>query len=648
MQFTRFDRQLVAAIALIVLLTIAIVVNCRNTHALRTETGWVAHTLTVLDGLETINIHLREAESIQRTYLIVGGDVVPQQFRKSVDAAREAVQRVVALTSDNAQQQSRVPRLTDQIDELERYWTNTMLLRNSAGIEAATRRLQAGVSEQMMAALQSQLQNAAAAERQLLEERSVAVRQTYLFAQIAGLASGIASIAGVLAFILLMQRRLRERNAAARTIAEFGERLRTTLASIGDAVISTDTAGCITNMNPVAESLTGWSKQEAFGRPLESVFRIVNEYSREAVPSPTARALQEGVIVGLANHTVLITKDGRELPIDDSAAPIRCKQGEIVGCVLVFRDVGERRQLENRIQEQLAGAQLLASIVETSDDAIISKALNGIIRSWNAAAERIFGYSASEAIGQPITIVIPQERLSEEVEIIAALKKGERVNHFVTERVRRDGSRIWVSLTISPLYDETGEVVGASKIARDVSREREMVERERRLLHEAATANLKFRAYFDQGAVFAGLMDIDGTLIEANRLSIEGCGFQRGEVLGRQFAEGPWWSPSPGLSERVRDACRVAANGETFRGELPYYFADGSQRVAEVIIAPVKDETGKVLYLAPIGTDVTERKRVEADCQKFITVVENSTDFIAMCDLEKVGRSTSTRRVCEW
>ncbi|HVK12566.1 MAG TPA: PAS domain S-box protein, partial [Gemmataceae bacterium] len=128
--------------------------------------------------------------------------------------------------------------------------------------------------------------------------------------------------------------------------AEQRERLRTTLVSIGDAVITTDTAGRVTNLNAVAEALTGWSDREAAGHPLDAVFRIVTEATRRPVENPVARALRDGRIVGLANHTVLIARDGTERPIDDSAAPIRCKAGEVVGCVLVFRDISERKREE--------------------------------------------------------------------------------------------------------------------------------------------------------------------------------------------------------------------------------------------------------------------------------------------------------------
>ena len=256
--------------------------------------------------------------------------------------------------------------------------------------------------------------------------------------------------------------------------------LQVTLGSIGDAVITTDTRGTVTYMNAVAESMTGWREREAVGQPLDAVFRIVNEDTRLPVENPAAKALREGSVVGLANHTVLITRDGLDCPVDDSAAPIRNEAGEISGCVLIFRDVTARRKLELERAQQFLTARLLASIVESSDDAIISKSLDGVIQSWNAAAVGVFGYTADQAIGRHISLVIPPDRIAEEDQIISALRAGRRIEHFETERIRADGRRVFVSLTVSPVKDDVGNVVGASKIVRDITdRKRAEAEREK-------------------------------------------------------------------------------------------------------------------------------------------------------------------------
>jgi PAS domain S-box-containing protein len=255
---------------------------------------------------------------------------------------------------------------------------------------------------------------------------------------------------------------LQARKRAEEELRKRSEWLRITLASIGDAVISTDAAGRVTFMNGVAESLTGWTQSDAAGRPLAEVFQIVNEGSREPGANPALRALQEGTVVGLANHTILIARDGTERFIDDSAAPIRDDSGVAVGAVLVFRDVTERRKAEE------AQARL-AAIIESSQDAIISKTLDGVIRTWNTGAERLFDYTAHEAIGQSITLIIPPDRRDEEYEILARISQGARIEHFETVRVSKLGRRIDISLTVSPIRDRNGRIIGASKIARDIT-----------------------------------------------------------------------------------------------------------------------------------------------------------------------------------
>jgi PAS domain S-box-containing protein len=158
----------------------------------------------------------------------------------------------------------------------------------------------------------------------------------------------------------LVTRDITQRRQAEETLRQKTESFRTTLSSIGDAVIATDAQGRVELLNPVAEALTGWTSDQAYGRPLDEVFRIVNEQSRQPVPSPVARVLQEGIVVGLANHTLLLARDGREIPIADAGAPIRNDQGQITGVVLVFRDQTLQRRIERR---QEAERELLQQIV---------------------------------------------------------------------------------------------------------------------------------------------------------------------------------------------------------------------------------------------------------------------------------------------
>jgi PAS domain S-box-containing protein len=407
---------------------------------------------------------------------------------------------------------------------------------------------------------------------------------------------------------------LQARQRAEATLREQSEWLRVTLSSIGDAVISTDAEGRVTFMNGVAESLTGWTQAEALSQSLTDVFRIVNEQTRQPVENPALRALREGIIVGLGNHTILIARDGTERPIGDSASPMLDEMGNKVGAVLVFRDVTEQRRAEE-VRARLA------AIIDSSEDAVVSKTLDGIITSWNAGAQRLFGYTPDEAVGQSITLIIPPERQDEERTILDRLRRGERVEHFETVRVAKDGRRLDISLTVSPIRNPEGDIIGASKIARDITERttavlalRESEERYRRAAAEAARAaeaNAKFRAFFEQGTNFAGVLALDGTVVEANRLCLDACGFTRDEVIDKPFWECGWWNRSAALMDMVRSACRQAASGQLFRTESDYFVASGEERVVDLILAPVTDEAGHVLFVAATGTDVTERRRME-------------------------------------
>ena len=382
------------------------------------------------------------------------------------------------------------------------------------------------------------------------------------------------------------------------------EVFRVTLRSIGDAVITTDTAGRITDLNEVSETLTGWSHAEALGQPLEQVFNIVNEVTRQPVDNPALRSLREGVVVGLANHTVLIKKDGLECPIDDSAAPIRNELGHISGCVLIFRDVTVQRLAERDKANQLLTARLLASIVESSNDAIISKTLDGTIQSWNAAAEHLFGYSAAEAVGQHISLVIPAERLGEEEKIIASLRAGDRIEHFVTERVRSDGQRIIVSLTISPIKDENGEVIGASKIVRDVT-ERMQAESERE----------KFVTLVESSTDFIGICDLEGRPSFVNHAGLKLVGLDDIEEARRTPVRDFFF---PEDQDKIMNQFfpDVLAHGNAEIEIRFRHFKTGEPRWMTYKVLALTDSAMQPVGFATVSQDITERKRLEDNLRR--------------------------------
>jgi PAS domain S-box-containing protein len=411
----------------------------------------------------------------------------------------------------------------------------------------------------------------------------------------AGIVVGVLAYLFTCALIITIGEAMRR--AQTRASAR-GEVLRVTLGSIGDAVITTDIEGRVTYLNRVAESLTGWTEHDALGHPLAEVFRIINEDSRKTVESPATRALRQGVVVGLANHTLLIARDGSERPIDDSAAPIRDDGDVVSGCVLIFRDVSERRQWEKREADRLLSARLLASIVESSDDAIISKSLDGIIQTWNAAAERLFGHTSQEAVGRHISLVIPPDRIAEEDRIIATLKAGTRIEHFETERIRKNGQRILVSLTVSPIRNDAGVVIGASKIVRDIT-ERSLAESERQ----------KLVTLVENSTDFIGICDMNAVPIFMNRAGLQMIGLDSLEEA-RTVRVTDFFFPEdePRVSELFRD---VLDKGHAEIDVRFRHFKTGQALWMAYKVLRLDDPRGQPVAIATVSQDVTERRRME-------------------------------------
>ncbi|MEQ1758374.1 MAG: PAS domain S-box protein [Vicinamibacterales bacterium] len=435
------------------------------------------------------------------------------------------------------------------------------------------------------------------------------------FGAIVGVAAYLFTCALIIGFGEAMRRSQRLAN-------EQREVLRVTLRSIGDAVITTDLQGRVTYLNSVAEAITGWRQPDAFGQPLDAVFRIVNEDTRLPVENPATRALREGVVVGLANHTVLVHKDGSECPIDDSAAPIRNERDEVSGCVLTFRDVTAQRRHDHERSSQMLMSWLLASIVESSDDAIISKSLDGIIQSWNAAAERLFGYAADQAIGHHISLVIPEDRLAEEDHILANLRAGTRIDHFETERRRADGQRINVSLTISPIRDAAGHIVGASKIVRDIS-ERKRAEADRQ----------QFVTLIESSTDFIGICALDGTPLFLNRAGLALVGLADLEdARSKPVASFFFPEDQQMIVEEFLPSVLEKGHGEVdvrFRN-----FTTGEARWMAYKVLTLPDANGRPRAFATVSQDVTERRRLEDDLRRLAADLSEAdrrkNEFLAM------------------
>ena len=282
--------------------------------------------------------------------------------------------------------------------------------------------------------------------------------------------------------------------------------------------------------------------------------------------------------------------------------------------LLAFRDITEAKQAERT-------TSLLAAIVDCSDDAIVSKKLDGTITSWNNSAERLFGYTPEEAIGQHITLIVPRERRSEEEDILRRLGRGERVDHFETVRRRKDGTTLDVSLTISPIRDAAGKVIGASKVARDVS-DRKRIERALRESEE------RFRAIVETTPECVKLVSADGTLLHMNSRGLQMVGARSAdEVVGKNVYDL--------IAPENRDAFKAfnesICHGEQGSIQFDIIGLGGARRHMESHAAPLRNPDGTIVNLA-ITSDISERRQAEEllrrSEERFRALVNASSDVV--------------------
>lgn len=396
-----------------------------------------------------------------------------------------------------------------------------------------------------------------------------------------------------------------ERHAADLKLQEQREWFEVTLSSIGDAVITTDVNGRVTFMNPVAEQMTGWKLAEAKGRDMPEVFKIISEETGEPAEEPVARVLATGTVIGLANHTALVDRRGQMRAIEDSAAPIRDPAGRMTGVVIVFHDVTERRRAdETRLR--------LAAVVESSDDAILTKTLDGIISSWNEGAVRMFGYTAEEAVGQPVTMLMPPDYVNEEPAILKRLRSGERIDHYETVRRRKDGTLLDISLTVSPIRDGSGRIIGASKIARDIT--------ERKRAEAALVKSAEeFRQLADSMPQIVWTAGPDGVVNYFNRRWYEFTGLAKSAPTEMEWQ--PVLHPED-LSNCARRWEESVRTGNSFQVECRLRNSAGEYRWHLARALPVRNAVGGVVRWYGSATDIHEQRLTAEALREEYSIVE--------------------------
>ncbi|MEJ7849199.1 MAG: PAS domain S-box protein [Pyrinomonadaceae bacterium] len=624
------------AIAAIVLLMANVLLNFSNVRALTQDANLVDHTYRVIGGLDNVLSLVKDAERGQRGFIVTGESRYLEPYNTAVKAIDAKVNEVEQLTADSPAQQARFPELRRRIGLRLEILGGNLSLRQTDGFDAARAGIMTGRGENAMVGVSSHIAEMVAYEQERLRERSAKHDQAYRTTVYTGLLSGLLTLIAIGAFLLMLRSYLRSRSRAATIIADQGERLRITLASIGDAVISTDKDGRVNYLNGVAESLTGWSNAAAAGEPLETVFKIINETTRETVENPAVKALREGVIVGLANHTILISRNGAEWPIDDSAAPIRDEQGAISGVVLIFREITQRKLAENQLRRahqdleikvaertaELAHTnQFLNALLENLQEGIVACDADGVLTLFNRATRELHGLPEAkipaEQWADHYDLFHPDgvTRMSkDEIPLFRALA-GEPVKAAEMVIAPKNGEPRHLLASGQQFRNDDGKVLGAVVSMHDITR-RKHAEEALRTAHDnlemrvaertAELAASEERSTNIVSSIADGLITLDHEW-RVTYINSRGDEILRPLRLTDSSARGKnFWEEFPAtigtiIEENYRRAVReqVMVQFETFYTPLECWF--------DIRAYPSRD--GLSLYFL----DITARKQAEAD-----------------------------------
>jgi PAS domain S-box-containing protein len=413
-----------------------------------------------------------------------------------------------------------------------------------------------------------------------------------------------------------------DRRAAESALREMTILQRAILDSANYSIISTDPDGTITTFNTAAQRWLGYSAEEVVGKATPAILHDPEEVVRHArelskllgiTVEPGFDAFVARARLGVPDETewTYVRKDGSRFTVLLSVTALRDEENRIKGFLGVGSDIAARKSAEDAVAQ-------LGAIIESSDDAIIGKTLDGTIVSWNESAERIYGYSAKEILGKPYSLLAPPDRQDEVREILDRLNRGERVEHFETVRRRKDGNLIDVSLSKSPIRNAEGRITGISTIARDITG-RKLAEEQLRKLSRAV----------EQSPVTVVITDTKGTIEYVNPKFSRVTGYLPEEVLGRNPRILKSGDKSP---EEYKELWGTITSGEEWRGVFHNKKKDGELYWESASISPIKDSNGAITHFVAVKEDITALKKAEEELEKLSLVASKTDNAVIITD----------------
>ena len=393
-------------------------------------------------------------------------------------------------------------------------------------------------------------------------------------------------------------------------------RFESLLEAVPDALVGVDHAGVIRFVNRQTELLFGYDRGDLVGAPLEMLvpesLRPIHEVHREGyVAAPFTRTM--GQDLELRGRR----RDGTQFPVDIALSHTDTEDGPLV--IAAVRDITGRKKTEEAHQQ----SEQLAAIVEHSDDAISGKTFGGIITSWNPAAERMYGYSADEITGKSIDLLSPPGQAGQMHTILARIRAGQSVERLDANRVRKDGSAITVSLTVSPIHDRHGVIIGASTIARDMTEQREAFEAARSMMESSLDSLVAISA--------------EGKITDANQATVKFTGVPREKLIGTSFSD---YFTEPEKAEEVYQ--RVLTQGLVADYPLTLRHRNGHETLTEVLYnaSIYRDTHGKVLGVFAAARDITKQVQAQREAAH-----EHANELDRLAELERFQRLTVGREL---
>jgi hypothetical protein len=576
------------------------------------------HGHEVLMAINDTETRLVDAETGQRGYLLTGDHEYLEPYWKASRGLDQALSGLKNLIADDADQQKRFlalePLIQNKLTELQ----TTIDLRDREGFAAANQVVVTGQGRQWMDQIRVILagmveeENARRAiHTQEMTKALTRSSRTVVFGNLFSILL-LWTVFSLLLLNLSLRRRAQE------ALEKSEKWSSTTLASVGDAVIATDMDGAVTFMNPVAQALTGWSPTEALGKSMDLVFDIVNAETRRPVENPVKKVFREGKVVGLADHTLLLSKNGAEFDIEDSAAPILTDKGDKFGVVLVFRDISQKKKTE---QETVRQTELLQLILTSIADGVVVADSSGKFLLFNEAAQKFLGTGATETgpstwsdrYGTYLPDTITPYP-SNELPLVRAMR-GESVDAvevFIRNRKVPEGRLL--SITGRPLRRGDASLVGGVVVLHDIT-ERKRAEQTLRQSEE------RYHLLFDSNPHPVWVYDLQTfAIVDVNPAAVRNYGYTREEFLSLTIKDIRPPEDVPSMLENAANTPPIETTG-TWRHRKK----DGSLIDVEITSHPLAYD-GRNARLV-VATDITVRKKAEEELRQAKEEAERGSKF---------------------